>query len=129
MANDPRRGLMWRAAWLLAVILVIILWRGCLGGPRYVIQVQFGMDPEFLTGAEVVIDGTVAGTLGRIGSRTVNGFEVEEGEHTVEVRREGCEADPVRITSGFGGTTVMLIAEPDSNGRGAEESCVIRLQY
>ena len=129
MANNPRRGLAWRAAWLVAVIIVILLARACMGGPQYVIQVQFGMDPEFLIGAEVIIDGEVAGTLERMGGRTVTGFRVEEGEHTVEVRREGCDSDQANVTTGFGGTTVVLMAVPDSETRGVEEVCVVRWDY
>jgi len=121
--------MVWRAAWLVAVVLVILLWRGCMGGPQYVIQVRFDMDPEFLIGAEVVIDGQVAGTLQRVGSRTITGFRVEEGDHTVEVRLDGCNSDTARITTGFGGTRVVLMAVPDSETRGAEQVCVVRLEY
>ncbi len=129
MANDPRRGMAWRAAWLVMIVLSLVLWRSSLGGPSYIVQIEFGMDPEYLTGAEVVIDGEVRGTLERYGARTVNGFEVDEGDHTVEVRKEGCNADTARITAGFGGTTLRIMAGPDSDYRGTESVCVIRLEY
>jgi hypothetical protein len=117
----------WRAAWLVAVVLVFVMARSCLGGPRYVIQIQFGIDPEFLAGAQVVIDDVVVGHIERRGARTVNGFRVEEGEHTVAVRKEGCNWEPAHVTTGFGGTTVVLMATPDAEMRGAESVCVIRL--
>jgi len=128
MGNDPRRGLVWRAAWLVTVIALVLLWRACMGGPQYVIQIEFGMDPEWFTGAEVVIDGETVGTLERLRSRTLNGFRVEEGDHTVEVRREGCTSEPARVTSGFGGAQIRLMAVPDEGARGGERVCVVRLE-
>lgn len=118
--------MIWRAAWLVAVVLMLIMWRACLG-PRFVIQVHFGMDPEFFTGAEVFIDGELVGTLQPLGRRTLSGFEVEPGDHAVEVRREGCASRPAQVTAGATGSRVVLMAVPDSEYRGAADQCVIRL--
>ena len=120
--------MIWRAAWMVAVMILIVIGRSCLG-PTHFVQIEFGMDPEYLAGAEVLIDGEVVGTLERRGSRTVNGFGVEEGDHTVEVRTEDCEGEPVRITSGVGGTTVRLMAVPEDSYRDERTVCVVRLEY
>ena len=130
MANNPRRGLIWRGAWLVAVAALVVLWRACAGGPSTYVQIEFGMDPEYLTGARVVIDGEVVGTLERLRGRTLNGFPVDEGDHTVEVRREGCTSETARVTTGFGGTTVRLMAEPAEavSPEDGSYGCVVRLQ-
>lgn len=129
MATQARRGLIWRAAWLVAVAVVVVLWRAAGGGSTYVVQIEFGMAPDFLTGAEVVVDGNVVGTLERYRRRTLNGFEVSEGDHTVEVRKDGCPGEPTRVTAGFGGTVVRLMAEPGERYDREREvyDCVIRL--
>ncbi len=57
------------------------------------------------------------------------GFRVGEGDHTVEVRREGCRAEPTSVTMGFGGTRVVLMAVPDSDYRDGDSGCVLRLEY
>jgi hypothetical protein len=111
---------------VVTVVILVIMWRGCSAGPEYVVQIQFGIDPDALAGAEVVIDGVVAGVLERRDSRTVNGFRVEEGDHTVELRLPGCESEPARFTSGFGGGLATLVASPQTRMEGTETVCVLR---
>ncbi|MDH5196328.1 MAG: hypothetical protein OEY20_03635, partial [Gemmatimonadota bacterium] len=89
---------------------------------------QFGVDPAFLLGAEVVIDGEVVGRLERSGTRTVSGFPVEEGDHTAELRVPGCTSEPARFTSGFGGQRVTLVWRPDVRVQGRDSVCVLRLE-
>jgi hypothetical protein len=125
---QAERGLRWRAAWMVAVALVIILWRvlGTRGG-SHVVQVQFGVVPE-LEGATVFIDGDSAGTLQKHGARTLTGFRVEEGEHTVSVGMEGCPGEQARVTTGFGAGVVMLVAEVEEYSAGAAMSCRVVLR-
>ena len=47
----------------------------------------------------------------------------------MEVRVEGCESEPVRVTTGLGGTTVRLMAEPGDTYREEQYVCMVRLQY
>jgi hypothetical protein len=96
--------------------------------PAYVVQIQFGIAPEVLAGAEVVIDGEVVGILQRHGDRTVSGFAVEEGDHTAELRLPGCESERTRFTSGFGGALVTLMWYPDIRIQGGDSVCVLRLE-
>ena len=84
--TDPRRGFRWRAAWFVVVAVMLVLWRlAAGGGGSHVIQIEFGMDPETFTGAEVLVDGQVVGTLERLRNRTLNGFRLEEGQHRLEL--------------------------------------------
>jgi hypothetical protein len=129
MANDHRRALAWRLASIGALGLLVILWRSCLGGPEYVVQVRFDMDPEFLAGAEVVIDGMMAGYLERRGPNAVNGFKVREGEHTLVIRKAGCESESASFTSGFGGARAVLMASPRTETRGREDICVLGWEH
>lgn len=119
----------WRVAVIAVVAILAILWRRSVGAPANVVQVQFGIAPEALTGAEMVIDGKVVGTLERHGGRTVSGFRVTEGDHTAELRLPGCSSEPARFTSGFGGRLVTLVWYPDTTVRGAESTCVLRLEH
>ena len=129
MPHDHRRGLIWRVSAVAAVAIFIILWRSCVGGPAYIVQVQFGIAPEVLAGAEVVIDGAVVGVLEQHGNRFVSGFRVEEGDHTAELRLPGCESERARFTSGFGGARVTLLWYPDITVQGADSVCVLRLEH
>ena len=126
MLDNHRRGLLWRVAAVLAVLVLVILWCARATDPGYVVQVQFGIAPEVLTGAEVVIDGEGAGTLRRTGGRTVTSFEVPEGDHAAELRLGGCTSETVRFTAGFGGRLVTLAWYPDVTVQGADTTCVLR---
>lgn len=118
----------WRAAWLVAGAAVVVLWRVASGGPGgHVIQIEFGMVPE-LEGARVVIDGEVAGSLQKRGARTLNGFRVGEGEHTILVGLEGCPGELTRVTTGFGAGTVMLLAEIEDRYVRGQPACRVVLR-
>ena len=125
---DALRALRWRAAWLVAAVLVFVVWRVAGGrGGGHVIQIQFGMAPE-LEGATVLIDQEAAGTLAKRGARTLTGFRVDEGEHLVQVGREGCPGEPARVTTGFGAGTVMLLAEVEDRYVGGQPACRVVLR-
>ena len=128
MAN-ARRGILWRAAWFVAVAAMLVLWRVAGGrGGGHVIQIQFGMAPE-LEGATVLIDQEAAGTLAKRGARTLAGFRVDEGEHLVQVGMEGCPGEPARVTIGFGAGTVMLLAEIEDRYVGGQAACRVVLRH
>jgi hypothetical protein len=112
---------------LLAAIALISLWRLCTGEPGYLVQVDFSIDPELFSGAEVVIDGQPVGRLQPSGPRNLTAFRVEEGEHTVELRREGYSSEPTRFTAGFGGGG-PLIADLDSRRVDGEYRVVMVLR-
>ncbi|MDP2958190.1 MAG: hypothetical protein Q8N53_17315 [Longimicrobiales bacterium] len=125
---DARRGIRWRAAWFVAAVVLLVVWRvagGRAGG--HVVQIQFGMVPE-LEGATVLIDQEAAGTLAKRGSRTVTGFRVDEGEHLVQVGMESCPGEPARVTLGFGAGTVMLLAEIEDRYVGGAPACRVVLR-
>lgn len=125
---DSLRALRWRAAWLVAAVLVLVLWRVAGGrGGGHVIQIQFGTVPE-LEGARVLIDQEAAGTLVKRGARTLAGFRVDEGEHLVQVGMEGCPGEPARVTTGFGAGTVMLLAEIEDRYVAGESACRVVLR-
>lgn len=126
MLTDHRRGLLWRVAAVAAALVLVMLWRSGVRDPGYVVQVQFGIAPDVLTGAEVVIDGEVVGRLARTGGRTVTTFKVTEGDHAAELRLPHCTSEPARFTSGFGGRVVTLVWYPDVTVQGADTSCVLR---
>ena len=105
------RGMRWRAALLVAGALVVVLWRVTAGGPTTIIQIEFGMYPEEFVGATVVIDGEDRGQLVRRGARTVNGFEVPEGDHTIQVSLPDVDGEVRTVTTGFGATTVRLMLD------------------
>jgi hypothetical protein len=80
-------------------------------GNKPVIQIEFGMWPEEFEGCEVMIDDEVAGTLRRFGNAFRTGFEVKDGKHTVKLVHPELPSEPVTVTSGAGGRTVLLIAD------------------
>lgn len=124
---DARRGLRWRAAWLVAGVVLILIWTVARpAGGRYVIQVEFGAAPE-LEGADVLIDGVEAGTLERRGSRTLTGFRVDEGDHVVIVGSPRCPGRPASVTTGFGAAVVRLVAYRESRITANEEVCWVEL--
>ena len=88
-----------------------VLWWVFAGGLTFVIQIEFGIAPELLEGAQVVVDGEVVGTLTRMGSRTVSGFKVGDGEHSVELRLEGYRSASVSVNPASQGGAALLQAD------------------
>ncbi len=112
------RVLRWRAQLAISGVIVVILWWLYTGGPTYVIQVDYQWIHEFADSAEVVVDGRVVGTLKfDPRARPVRGFEVEPGEHVVELRTRRCEARPETVTVGPSRITVLL-ADLDERSTG-----------
>jgi hypothetical protein len=83
------------------------------GGTTHLIQIDYRWGGAFLEGAQVEIDGSVAGTLQPYGrSNPVTGFEVPRGEHVVRVLRDGCEGTPRTVSvGGDDGRRVTLMAD------------------
>lgn len=116
----------WRVGLILSGVVVVLLWRILTGGEQSVIMIEFGMYPDEFEGLEVVIDGDVVGTLKRMGAATRTGFKVEDGDHMVALKHPSHPSEPVRVTSGFGGDRVMLMANFEQRHRdGKEETYVV----
>jgi hypothetical protein len=108
--------------------ILVILWKQGVEDPAYIVQIHFGMAPQALAGAEVMIDSEVVGTLEEHDNRFVSGFRVEEGDHIAELRLPGCASEQARFTSGFGGANVLLVWYQDLRVQGADTVCVLRSQ-
>ena len=125
--SDSLRPLRWRAA--LAVTGAIMAWMvwSATGGGVHIIQIEFGIAPEVLVGAEVLIDGESVGTIARPRARTVNGFEVEPGIHTVELRLADFGAEPITIdTKEYGGSALLMVDFSERRGAdGGTESVLV----
>ena len=76
----------------------------------------------------VFIDGDSIGTLQKRGARTLTGFRVDEGEHTVLVGMDGCPGEVARVTTGFGAGVVMLMADVEERMSGLESACRVVLR-
>ena len=85
------RALRWRAAITIAGAVFVLGYLWASGRSGYTIQIDYSWTGDFLDGAEVFIDGEVAGTLQAYGGgiRAI-GFTVEAGTHTVRVVHEHC---------------------------------------
>jgi hypothetical protein len=122
------RALRWRAA--LAVGGAVVAWMTwvAIGGGTHIIQIEFGIDPETLVGAEVVVNGEVVGTLQRPRARTVNGFEVEPGVYSVELRLEGFGSSPHTVdTEAAGGRILLYVDFSDRLGADGESRTFLEL--
>lgn len=105
------RLIRWRASLLVVGSILAVAWWMIAGGNQSIVMIEFGMYPELFQGAEVVIDGEVAGRLTPLGAATRTGFKVDEGDHEVSLRHPKYPSAPTTVTSGFGGRHVMLIAD------------------
>ena len=111
------------------VILIHFILVGSLApGRNAVIMVEFGMWPDEFEGCQVQIDGEPVGVLKRFGGAFRTGFEVEDGEHLVEIVHPDYRCQPKRVTSGAGGHTVMLIPDFISTSGPDGEETVISFQ-
>ena len=74
-------------------------------------MIEFGMYPEEFIGCDVEIDGKVVGKLEMFGPATRTAFGVKDGKHTIRVIHPEFICDAETITSGAGGSSVMLILD------------------
>ncbi|MDA0330324.1 MAG: PEGA domain-containing protein [Gemmatimonadetes bacterium] len=109
--SDSLRSLRWRAAIGIAGLIVALVGYSAMGLGDHHIRIEFGIAPEILVGAAVVIDGEVAGSITRPRAPTVNGFPVEPGEHTVELRLEGYGAESITVDTRTEGGTARLMVD------------------
>lgn len=103
----------WYAGVAVAGVLYLIGWVFVAGYGGAVIQVEWGYVPK-LEGAEVVIDGEVAGTLFRRGRQTLSGFRVPLGRHEVRVRLEEYDAVPYFVEADVRGAQYPIYAWTES---------------
>ncbi len=109
----------WYAAAGIVGLLYLTSWVFAAGFGGSVIQVQWGAYPE-LEGAEVAIDGEVAGTLFRRGRRTLSGFKVKLGEHRVSIVHPDLPSDTAVVVAEVRGVQYMLFAYEESEGYGPD---------
>jgi len=115
---DNTLMLRWRAHLSIAAVLVVAGWWLYTGGPTYVIQIDHQWIGGLADSADVVIDGVVVGMLEfDPRARPVRGFEVEPGEHVVELRTRQCDARPDTVTL-EGSRIAILFADFDETFRG-----------
>ena len=74
-------------------------------------MIEFGMYPEEFIGCDVEIDGKVVGKLEMFGQATRTAFGVKDGKPTIRVIHPELICDAETITSGAGGSSVMLILD------------------
>jgi hypothetical protein len=115
-----------RVALLAVAAVLAVMWFGFGGGESAVILIDFSISPRDFEGAEVFIDGEVAGKLERMGSRQQTGFRVEDGEHVVTLRHPEYRTRHTKVTSGFGAQRVLLVVD---FGRGAGEEAILVLNH
>ena len=123
------RGLNWRIAIIVVGMVMAISYGVFLtSGPRYVIQIEFGIFPAELDGTEVVIDGEVAGRLTRRGARTQTGFKVDEGDHVILLKHATFSSEPRTVTSGFGAGQLLLMVDLEDRFDGTMSESVLVLR-
>ncbi len=94
-------------------------------GNKGAIQIEYGMYPDEFQGAEVVIDGAVAGMLKPFGSATRTGFEVEQGEHVVTIRHPRFDSRERRVEIKPGrGVLLILNIGSDLSASGQERPTI-----
>ena len=98
------------AAAALATLLVLPC-LGCGVDDRPRISIEFGMYPEELTDAQVIVNGQLVGTLERIGQATRTSFPVEPGIHEVTIRHPRLRSVPRRVEAELPGQKVRLMAD------------------
>ena len=105
----------WRAATLLVGAGLVMAWVWMSGGTTHTLQIDFAWGGEFLEGAPVELDGQNIGVLQRYGrSNWVTGFEIEPGEHTVRILKDGCDSTPKTFRiGGADGRRVSFMADVD----------------
>jgi hypothetical protein len=116
---DGMRSMRWRAAFLVVGAALVGAWVWMTGGTKHIVQIDFRWGGEFLEGAQVEIDGQNVGVLQRYGrSNWVTGFEVEPGDHTVRILREGCEGTPKTFSlGGRDGRMATFMADVEDDWR------------
>jgi hypothetical protein len=114
--NGAIRGMRWRAALMIVALVVVVLWRWASGPWGPVLRIDYQMVGPLLEGAEVIIDGHVAGTLESIGRQFATGFRTERGTHVVVVRTPQCASRPDTVVVGTGGSRMAVLVADIEDG-------------
>jgi hypothetical protein len=83
----------------------------CGGSDGTIVQIDFSIDPDWLAGAAVEIDGKIVGKLALVGGAARNGFEVRKGSHRVRVVHEEMDCEPLELTLNKPGQKARLILD------------------
>ncbi len=83
-------------------------------GSKPTVVINFGMYPEDFEGCQVLIDGHPAGELARFGNNFRTAFEVEDGDHLIEIAHPEYACEPASITAGRGLGSVTLVPDFES---------------
>jgi hypothetical protein len=112
------------------VMLVYLIAGGSLNPhSKAVILIDYTMYADDFDGREVLIDGEIAGTLRRFGGAFKTGFEVETGDHSVQIIHPAYRCPAKRVTTGPGGWTVHLIPDfASTRGPDGESETIIVFQ-
>lgn len=99
---------------MVVALVLLVMWRGASGPWGPVIRVDYQMAGPVLEGAEVLIDGRLAGTLESVGRQYATGFRTERGTHVVVVRTRRCTSRPDTVEVGARGSRMaVLVADID----------------
>lgn len=111
------RSLRWRAALMIVALVLLVLWRWASGPWGPVLRIDYQMVGPMLEGAEVLIDGRLAGTLESVGRQYATGFRAKRGTHVVVVRTPECESRPDTVEVGAGGSRMAVLVADIDDGR------------
>jgi hypothetical protein len=126
--SGAMRGLRWRVAWALVALAVVGMWWYASGGAGYILQVDYSWTGDMLEGADVIIDGEVAGVLERRSGQYVTGFRVDAGEHQVSVRTGECAGRPEAVTMDGRNRRVVFMADLREGVQNGAFRCTVVLR-
>jgi len=94
------------------------------------IVIQFSMEPAILEGCTVLVDGTPAGELKRLGNNFRTAFAMAPGDHVIEVIHPDYYCEPAHVTTGGGLGPVYLMVDFQSKSLpGGEQEVYLTMNY
>jgi hypothetical protein len=104
------------------------MWWYASGGPGYILQIDYSWTGDVLEGADVIIDGELAGALERRSGQYVTGFRVTAGEHRVSVRTAKCAGRSEALTMNPRNRRVLVLADLAEGFEGGLFRCTVVLR-
>ena len=99
-----------RLGFLLLPVLLTIPAVACSDAPSHTLRIDFSQGAEALAGAQLFVDGELAGELRPDGSVNATEFRVSTGDHTLELRKEGYQVQAFELLGAEAGGTSDLQA-------------------